>query len=326
MPTLPTRRSAPGTSLIEEAAQVFDFRPRPLASRPEPVVMPQTVPVAAPVPVPEVGPALASTLVRVTPAQTPSEARRSPAPHRSGAIDRAALTRAGMIDPAQSTTLLAEEFRAIKRPILLDAFGARGHDAVERGRMVLVGSARPGDGKTFCALNLALSLAGEKDTAVLLVDADFAKPSIPTALGLPASQGLLDALRDGRSDVEGFVIDTDLEGLSVLPAGTPGRDDTELLTSKRAEGVLDALLLADPRRLIVFDTSPILAATPAAVLARHVGQVLFVVRADRTTETDVSEAIGAFGDDARMHLMINAVSFAPAGRRFGSYYGQGGVA
>ncbi len=307
LPSLPARRSASGTSLIEEAAQVFEFKPRPLASRPE------LVAVLAPAPVVE---ETAPTLDAATP-------QRPVAPHRSGTIDGDVLTRAGMINPSQPTTLLAEEFRAIKRPILLDAFGARGHEPVERGRMVLVGSARPGDGKTFCALNLALSLAGEKDTAVLLVDADFAKPSIPTALGLTASEGLLDALRDTGSDVEGFVVDTDLAGLSVLPAGTPGRDDTELLTSHRAEEVIEALLLADPKRLIVFDTSPILAATPAAVLARHVGQVLFIVRADRTTETDVSEAIAAFGGDAKMHLMLNAVSFAPGGRRFGSYYGQG---
>lgn len=307
MHTLPTRRSAHGTSLIEEAAQVFEFKPRPLPSRPD------LVAVAAPAPV----------VVQTTQAPAAVRPVRPAAPHRSSTIDREALTRAGMIDPAKPTTLLAEEFRAIKRPILLDAFGARGHEPVERGRMVLIGSARPGDGKTFCALNLALSLAGEKDTAVLLVDADFAKPSVPAALGLNASEGLLDALRDTGSDVEGFVVDTDLAGLSVLSAGTPGRDDTELLTSHRAEDVLEALLLADPKRLIVFDTSPILAATPAAVLARHVGQVLFVVRADRTTETDVSEAIAAFGDDAKMHLMLNAVSFAPGGRRFGSYYGQG---
>lgn len=310
MTTQPTRRSTSGTSLIEEAAQVFEFKPRPLPARPAPAARP----VPAPAVEREVSPPAVVAL------------RRPSVPHRSGTIDREALTRAGMIDPAQPTTLLAEEFRAIKRPILLDAFGARGHEPVERGRMVLVGSARPGDGKTFCALNLALSLAGEKDTAVLLVDADFAKPSIPAALGLSAREGLLDALRDPGSDVEGFVVDTDLAGLSVLTAGTPGRDDTELLTSHRAEDVLEALLLADPKRLVVFDTSPILAATPAAVLARHVGQVLFIVRADRTTETDVSEAIAAFGDEAKMHLMLNAVSFASGGRRFGSYYGPGETA
>lgn len=318
MHTLPTRRSAGGPSLIEDAAQAFEFKPRPLARQAEP---------AAPTP-----PLPSPPSVRMVPAMAPPvvpsvvTTARPVAAHRAGTIDRDALSRAGMIDPTQFTTLLAEEFRAIKRPILLDAFGARGHEPVERGRMVLVGSARPGDGKTFCALNLALSLAGEKDTAVLLVDADFAKPSVPTALGLPATEGLLDAFRDDGSDVESFVVDTDLPGLSVLPAGTPGRDDTELLTSNRAADVLESLLLNDPKRLIVFDTSPILAATPAAVLARYVGQVLFVVRADRTVETDVSEAIAAFGGDARMHLMINAVSFAPGGRRFGTYYGQGAAA
>ena len=304
-------RSRSGGSLIERAADAFPFAPRPLSSAAmdDPARAPQEV---------------------EAPAGTPRDATaivplRAPASHRRGTVDRAALAENGLLDPTAAPGLLAEEFRAIKRPILLDGFGARGHDAADRGRMVLVGSPRPGDGKSFCAANLALSLASEKDIAVLLVDADFAKPSVPRLLGLETDGqgGLLDALRDRTADVEGWIVDTDVPGLSVLPAGTPGRDDTELLTSNRAAAVLDRLMATDPRRMIVFDTPPVLVASPARVLATHVGQILLVVRADRTREQDVSDAVEAFGGEAKLHLMLNAVSFTAGGSRFGSYYGYG---
>lgn len=314
----PGRQPSQGESLLERVARSYDLAPRPLATRPaaKPAAIAEPVPASESASTPV--PVEAGLVIPLRPAVP-----YRPAPHHQVSVDRDALAAHGLIDPQAPSSLLGEEFRAIKRPILLDAFGARGHEPVERGRMVLVGSARPGDGKSFSAVNLALSLAGEKDTAVLLVDADFAKPSVPRFLGLEPSEGLLDALRDPTADAERFVLDTDIAGLSVLPAGTPGQDDTELLTSNRADRVLDALMTADPRRLVVFDTPPVLAASPAAVLARHMGQVLFVVRADRTTQADVTDAIEAFGEDVRLHLMLNAVKFTAGGRRFGSYYGYG---
>lgn len=304
MPT--RRRPAAGGSLLERAADLYDFKPRArqVAATAQPVIE---------------SPALAA----VDAPSAPVIPLRPRTLHVSVELDRERMAQRVLIDPAGAPTLLAEEFRAIKRPILLDAFGARGHEPIERGRMVLVGSPRPGDGKSFCAANLALSLAGEKDTAVLLIDADFAKPSVPDLFGIEAGAGLLDAFRDEETSAEALVRDTDVAGLSILTAGTGGRDDTELLTSDRAATVLEQLMTADPRRLVVFDSPPVLAASPASVLAVHCGQILLVVRADRTTEADVANAVDAFGGDARLHLMLNAVSFTAGGRRFGSYYGYG---
>lgn len=310
----PTRRTNAGDSMLERAAARYDYAPRAmsqaaLAQAEVPASEEAATEIRAPAP-------LAPELVTVVPL-------RPRAPHERVSLDRAAMAGHGLIDPAGVTTLLAEEFRAVKRPILLDALGARGHDAVERGRMVLVGSPRPGDGKSFCAANLALSLASEKDLSVLLVDADFAKPSVPGLFGVGPRAGLLDALRDEDTDAEALVVDTDVPGLSLLSAGEGGRDDTELLTSQRAGRVLERLMTADPRRLIVFDTPPVLVASPASVLAVHCGQILLVVRADRTTEADVSHAVESFAGEARLHLMLNAVSFTAGGRRFGSPYGYG---
>jgi Mrp family chromosome partitioning ATPase len=190
--------------------------------------------------------------------------------------------------------------------------------------MILVCSARPNEGKTFCAINLALSLAAEKDMEILLVDADFAKPDVLGRLGLPEGPGLLDALAGDVANVEDCILDTDVPQLSVLPAGTRTNSDTELLASDRARAILDGLAKANPRRIVIFDSPPALAASPASVLATLVGQVMLVVRADRTSESDLREAVNVLDGCEHVQLLLNSVSFQPGGRRFGSYYGEAG--
>lgn len=191
--------------------------------------------------------------------------------------------------------------------------------------MILVCSAKPNDGKTFCAINLALSLAAEKDVEILLVDADFAKPDVLQRLGAPDGPGLLDVLAGGVASAEDCVIDTDVPQLSVLPAGTRSVADTELLASERAHAILDGLAAANPRRIVIFDSPPILAASPASALASHVGQVMLVVRADRTRESELRDAVGLLDGCDHIQLLLNSVSLQPNGRRFGSYgayYGE----
>jgi hypothetical protein len=133
-------------------------------------------------------------------------------------IDRLHLREQCLIEPDGAVTELLEEFRIIKRQLLLTAADSRaGRGAPWRAHSRLL---RPsGEGKTFCATNLALSIAAEKDNEVLLVDADFAKPSVLSALGLPGGPGLMDALADPSVRVEDCILGTDIPGLFVLPAG-----------------------------------------------------------------------------------------------------------
>ncbi len=246
---------------------------------------------------------------------------------RSAPIDRDALRAGGMIVPGSAITPLAEEFRMVKRQLLLTARAVAAKDtarAADRARMVLVCSANPDEGKTFCAINLALSMAAEKDVEILLVDADFAKPDILERLGLPSGPGLLDALSGAVASAEDCILDTDIPQLSVLPAGAKSNSDTELLASDRARAILDGLAQANPRRIVIFDSPPALAASPASVLALHVGQVLVVVRADQTSEGDLRDAVSALDGCEHIQLVLNSVSFQPGGRRFGSYYGEAG--
>lgn len=334
-------------SLLERAAEQYGFTrpnaaPAPLHTLDE---EPLTLSVPAPEPAPKMpafeprAPMLRRGLtVEADPEPEPvaeipkAEPKPQPKPaSRTGRlyapIDRAALREGGMLVPGGQITAMAEEFRMVKRQLLLTARAVAAKDgarAADRARMILVCSARPDEGKTFCAINLALSMAAEKDMEILLVDADFAKPDVLGRLGLPEGPGLLDALAGTVADVEDCIVDTDVSQLSVLPAGTRTNNDTELLASDRARAILDGLAKANPRRIVIFDSPPALAASPAAVLAAQAGQVMLVVRADRTSESDLREAVSILDGCEHIQLLLNSVSFQPGGRRFGNYYGEAG--
>jgi exopolysaccharide/PEP-CTERM locus tyrosine autokinase len=259
----------------------------------------------------------------IAPQVAPAATAPVPAPLREGtvSIDRALLAEHGLLVPGAPVGPLAEEFRLIKRHLIGTAAIVE-REAPAKARTMLVCSAQPNEGKTYCAINLAISLAAERDTEVLLIDADFAKPDVLARLGVAEGPGLLDALADPGVDIERYVMATDIPQLSLLPAGSKMIGDTELLASRRTAKLIETLLAADPRRLMIFDSPPALAASPASVLANHAGQVMLVVRADRTSDSDLREAVTMLDGCAHIQLVLNAVSYAPGGRRFGSYYGQ----
>ena len=235
-------------------------------------------------------------------------------------VDRQHLRDQGMIVPEGSVSALIEEFRIVKRQIL-SAANERG---TAKSRRVLICSPHPGEGKTFCATNLAIAMAAERDSEVLLVDADFAKPSILSTLGLPKGPGLMDCLADSSLKPENLVIGTDIPGLWVLPAGNQTAYDSEYLSSNRTSEVMDRLTVGAPNRIVIFDSPPALSASPAAELAKHVGQAVLVARADSSGQSALEDAIQLLSACADIKLLLNATNFSPSGRNFGSYYGYGG--
>lgn len=303
-------------SLLERAAEVYDFA-EALRGKSAPVA-----PVLAPK-----NEAPLATAISPASAALDSNLRPNRQHDEDGTVqpvDRGALLQNGFALPDGPVTGLSEEFRIIKRQLLVAATSSKHAEKISHGERILVCSAHTGEGKTFCAVNLALSIAAEKDVEVLLVDADFAKPSVLSTLGLAGGPGLMDALADPQVDVQDCVIRTDIPGLSVLPAGRQTNADTEYLASARTESVLDELTAPYPNRLIIFDSPPILAASPATALARHVGQAVLVIRADETTEDALRDAVGLLAACDNIQLLLNGVKYSPGGRRFGTYYGQGG--
>jgi len=305
-------------SLLERAAELYDFGAALRA--PAPIAAPAPAPEPRPEPLPE--PAAEAPVLRVVRAQAAPIAPARP----SGAvatIDRAALAADGFIVAEGPGTGLAEEFRLIKHQLLAGLEGRLGV-ADERHGAILICSAQPKAGKTFCAINLALSLAGERGIEVLLVDGDFLKPDALATLGIDGTgPGFVDALADPSVDPESYVIRTDLPGLSVLPAGRKANNVPELLASDRTREVLAKLAAGDRRRIILFDSPPALMASHATVLAGHVGQALVVVRADQTTEADLRETIGLLSGCGHIGLVLNGAGLAVTGRKFGSYDGYG---
>jgi protein-tyrosine kinase len=333
-------------SLLERANELYDFgaalRGAP-AINIQPVANPQITPIApaaVSAPAPALDPALAPTPAPATAIIAPTIAPAAnkavastpvmPRPKaiaregiRFAAIDRSHLVAMNFIDPDGQVTGLSEEFRIVKRQLLLAARGGKGVDVVEHGERILVCSANPNEGKTYCAINLALSMATEKDNRVLLVDADFAKPSVLRTLQIDSGPGLMDALADPSVDVEDFVIETDITGLSVLPAGAQTNQDTEYLAASRTAEIINQLTRNDPSRIIIFDSPPALAASPASVLALHVGQILMVVHADVTNDSALRDAISLLSGCDHIQLLLNQTKFSPTGRKFGNYYGYG---
>lgn len=334
------REGARPASLFERADAAFGLDPRkeglklpPVAPNLPPVPQalrrpaPVAAPAAAPAPAPQAPPQQAAPQAAPAPQPAPAPEPAAPPPPRAVAfngpfarIDREHLRAGGLIVPEDQVTGLLEEFRIVKRELLADARTG----ASPLARRILVCSPHSGEGKTYCATNLAIALAAERGLEVVLVDADVVMPSITERLGIEAEEGLMDALADPRIAAEDLVIRTDIEGLFVLPAGKASARDAEYLASVRTGDVLDRLTEGAPDRILIFDTPPALAASPAAELAKHVGQALLVVRADETSRAaleDAQQLLSACGD---IKLLLNAARYSPSGRRFGSYYGAKG--
>jgi protein-tyrosine kinase len=219
-------------------------------------------------------------------------------------IDRAALRAGELLPPPEAERRLAQEYRHIKRPLIDDAL-RRGATALPNGHAILVASALPGDGKSFTSLNLAFSMALEKDISVLLVDADLPRPHLSRVLGVGGEPGLIDALRDEALDVESLILRTDVPGLSILPAGPPSDTATEHLASKRMETLVRRLGERDLNRIVLLDSPPLLLTTESRVLSSVAGQVVLVVSAGSTPQQAVLDAIDLIGEGKKISLILN---------------------
>jgi len=226
----------------------------------------------------------------------------------------------GFITPDAPMNQIADEFRVVKRPIIRNALGKEGI-RVKNGNLVMVTSALPGEGKTFTSLNLALSIALEYDNTVLLVDGDVAHPTMPSLLGAPNSPGLLDLLTRDDVDVADALVKTNVEKLSLLPAGSRHRRSTELLASEQMASLLRELATRYSDRIIVFDSPPLLATTEARVLATLMGQIVMVVAADSTSQYAVSQALATIENCEIVLMMLNKSSRTDVGTYYG-YYGD----
>ena len=233
-------------------------------------------------------------------------------------INRELLRTSGYLAPLDQEPILAEQYRLLKRPLLDNASG-RGAYMGDDANLIMVTSALPGDGKTFNCINLALSMAIEKDVSVLLVDADVAKPHISQLFGVDEQPGLIELLKDTTLDVESVVLRTDIPGLRILPAGCHDEHATELLASRRMEKVVAVLSQSYADRVVIFDSPPILATSEARVLTTLMGQIALVVWAGHTPQHAVLEAIDSLDDSKAINLILNQSTSGQGAGGYGSY-------
>jgi exopolysaccharide/PEP-CTERM locus tyrosine autokinase len=234
-------------------------------------------------------------------------------------VDLTALRARSYLPEERMDRQFADYYRQIKRPLIEKALAVKTATPSLDARIIMMSSALPGDGKTFTSINLAFSIARERDLSLLLVDADLPKPHVSEIFGIQSEPGLTDALVDESLRIESLVMNTNIRGLSILPAGRPVEGASELLTSDRMRQLLAELTSHNPRRLILLDSPPLLVTSEARALLKVSGQVVLVVRAGQTPQQAIREAIGMFDERQAGGIILNQGHL----RITEGYYGYG---
>jgi exopolysaccharide/PEP-CTERM locus tyrosine autokinase len=288
-------------SIIEKAASRIDQQRH---TTPAVAKTPETAAVDA-IEAAAAAPAVAAP---AAPAAAPAAAEAAPPAQKFSTrrveLDLNRMRDLGMVTAAGGRTRLLEDFRVIKRPLLQRAFADR-KEGEKPANLIMVTSSLPGEGKTYCAINLAMSIAMELDHTVLLVDADVARPSVLRSLGLPAHRGLMDILLDDKIDMSDVMLRTNVDTLSILPAGTSTPRATELLASSAMSSLVNEIAHRYPDRVVIFDSPPLLLTSESRVLASHMGQIVMVVEAQTTTQHAVKEALHQLEGYQNVNLIYN---------------------
>ncbi len=242
-------------------------------------------------------------------------------------LDYTHLAQLGFYNPGDRSSQLALELRAVKRRLLrrigyLRATGERQayRTPGKQRNLILVTSTRAGEGKTFTAINLALSLALEDKIETLLIDGDLSRPKIRERLQLGPAPGLYDRIVNPRLDIEAMGWRLTDAPLSIVPEGARAERPTDLFSSANAQQMWTDIAMANPQRLVIIDAPPVLAATDAIMLAKYADEIVFVVEANSTPEAAVAAAVDELIDvNPNVSLMLNRCQIGAGGAHYGSY-------
>lgn len=226
--------------------------------------------------------------------------------------------------PGTDETRTVAEFREIKRSVLFSMTSSL-ESSTKNANLVMVTSARPNEGKTFVSINLAISLASERDFDVLLVDMDQTKQGVCKSLGISKVKGLIDVIENESMTIDDVILETDIDGLSILPSGAFHPLGAELLNSARMKLLLDDLSRRSRDLIVMFDCPPVLATTEASILAQYVGHVLFVVEAGKTSKGNINDALQLISHSQNLGFILNKTRTVVGDTSFGAYseYGYG---
>lgn len=246
-------------------------------------------------------------------------------------LDFDRLEKFGFITPTTIDLDLARDFSMVKRRLFrrLCFFGPevdeKGGPTKRRCPVVLITSGNPGEGKTFSAINFALSLAIEEQLNVLLVDSDLANPSVTRVIGFPhRKHGLFECLVNRGADLDDMMMKIEQIPLTIMPAGEATKSPSSLLGGKPMSDLLKRIKALDRYDMIVMDGPPLLATTEAAVLAPHADEVVLVIGAGEATGTQLDASLDLLDiSSEKVSLLLNRAVISE--RRAANYgYDQAG--
>jgi exopolysaccharide/PEP-CTERM locus tyrosine autokinase len=220
----------------------------------------------------------------------------------------------------EDAEITAQEFRRIKRPIIRTAFETD-LPAGENANVIMMASAMPGAGKSFCAYNLSQSISMEREIGAVLVDADVLKPGISRSMGLHNNVGLIDYLLDPTMELADILVSTGLNDILVIPAGHKHPHATELLASRRMQDLVRLLSIQFANRVVIFDAPPLLLTNEAQVLASRMGQIVLVIEARVSSQDSVMRALSMLDRNKPINAILNKSRSASDDGYRGDYYG-----
>ncbi|WP_440874889.1 XrtA-associated tyrosine autokinase [Thalassotalea sp. PLHSN55] len=235
-------------------------------------------------------------------------------------INTNSLEQRGFLIDTGTRKSIKDEFRQIKRKLLNNAFGS-GAKMLNNSNLIMVSSSKPNEGKTFVSINLALSIALEKDKTVLLIDADVLRPSVNRELGLEQAPGLIEYLLGDKNDIGEVMYHTSIDKLNIIPAGVPHHLSNELLASDRMLSLAQELANRYPDRVVIFDCPPLVGVTETIVLSSLMGQAIVVVEESKTQIADIKKATANLSEDLAVGLVVNKA--IRSHKDMYGYYGYG---
>ena len=224
------------------------------------------------------------------------------------------------------------ELRAIKRRLLRrigflrDSNDRRTRSGSGRlNNLIMVTSSAAGEGKTFSALNLALSFAFEDKIDTLLVDADLHRPMVRNRLGLSSMPGLAQKILDPALDLHDLRVGVDGAPLAIVTEGSRVEKDLSIFSNRDSAAIWLDLAARQPNGLVIVDAPPVLATADAVLLAKYMDEIVFVVESGKTTDAAISSALDELLDvNGKISLLLNRCLLGSGGTHYGSYeyYGK----
>jgi receptor protein-tyrosine kinase len=235
-------------------------------------------------------------------------------------IDLDMLAKKGFVSTNSDRQIINEEYRVIKRKLLDNAFGPLSK-SLNNSNVIMVTSSRQGEGKTFTAINLALSIALEQNKTVLLVDADVLRPNVMRTLELKNEQGLMEYLLGDKENIAEVMCRTNLDNLRIISAGKSHHLSAELLASERMFDAVEEFANRYPDRIVIVDTPPLLGINETAILANLAGQALVVTEEFKTKLLDVENAVKHLNPEMAIGFVVNKTEqVSLEGGGYGYYY------